>query len=154
MTIAGLDSSYDALTETVTMNGTTNVLTDASFLRVRTLTVATAGDTGYNEGSITASNNADSVVLDQIDPQENESHAACYTVPNGYTLYVTQAMATEASNKGSEFGFWVRVLNGLWTQKRAIVLLDSSIVLPMTLPMKKAATENNQPNVSNTQRWA
>lgn len=136
VTIAGLDGNYDPLSETVTLNGVANVLTDASFLRVFGLLVVTAGTTGYNEGTITASNNADSVVLDQIDPQENESHAAAYTVPAGYTAYIVQALATEASSKGSQFVFWVRAFGGLWTMKRTIVLLDNNIIVPMKLPMK------------------
>jgi len=136
VTIAGLDSDYDVLTETVTMNGQGNVLTTASFLRVSSVTVATAGDTGFNEGIITVSNNADSIVLDQIDVQENASLSAAYTVPNGYTAYITQAMATESSSKGCQFGFWIRTFGGLWTMKRSIVLLDSSIVLDMSMPMK------------------
>lgn len=113
-----------------------NVLTDASFLRVFNLTVVTAGSSGYNEGTITASNNADNAVLDQIDPVENVSNNACFTVPAGKTAYIVQAMATEASTKGSQFGFWLRPSGGLWAQKRTIVLLDSNIVLPIPVPMK------------------
>ena len=136
VTITGLDGDYAALSETVTMNGQSNVLTDASFLRVATISVTTAGATGYNEGTITVSNNADNTVLDQIDPMENESHCACYTVPAGYTAYIVQAMATEASSKGSQFGFWIRTFGGLWAMKRTIVMLDSNIVLPVPMPMK------------------
>lgn len=136
LTVTGLDGSYDALVETVTMNGTTNVLTDGSFLRVTNIAVATAGSTGYNEGTITISNNGDTAVLDQINPQVNASLSACYTVPNGYTAYAIQAMATESSSKGCEFGFWLRPLGGLWTMKRTIVLFDSSFMLPILLPMK------------------
>ncbi len=35
--ITGLDADYAEISETVTMNGQTNVLTDASFLRVTTI---------------------------------------------------------------------------------------------------------------------
>jgi hypothetical protein len=136
VTIDGLDDSYDPMSETVTMNGVANVLTDASFFRVQSATVATAGTTGYNAGTITISNNADAIVLETIEIQQNTSLAASYTVKNGYTAYVTQAMATEASLKGSQFGCWVRVFGGLWTMKRTIVLLESSIVLPILMPMK------------------
>jgi len=139
ITITGLDSNYDVLTEVVTMNGTTNVLTDESFLRINSVAVTTAGSTGYNEGTITISNNADNIVLEQIDPQRNASMAAAYTVPNCCTAYIVQAVATEGSSKGSEFGFWIRTFGGLWTQKRGIVLLDSNIVLPMFIPMKLPA---------------
>lgn len=136
VTITGLDANYDALAETVTMNGVGNVLTDASFLRVLTVTVVTAGATGYNEGTITVSNNGDTIVLDQIEVQQNESLAAVYTVAAGFTAYVVQAMATEASTKGSQFGFWVRTFGGLWTMKRTIVLVDSALPLPVPMPMK------------------
>ena len=136
VTITGLDDNYTAISETVVMNGVANVLTDASFFRILCLTVTTAGATGYNEGVITASNNADAIVLEQIEIQKNASLCACYTVPAGYTLYVTQAMATEASTKGSQLGLWVRAFGGLWTMRRTVALLDSGIVLPMTVPMK------------------
>lgn len=134
--IDGLDDNYAVIDETVIMNGGVNVLTDASFFRISCLTVTTAGTTGYNEGVITASNNADTIILEQIEIQKNASLCACYTVPAGYTLYITQAMATEASTKGSQLGFWARVFGGLWTMKRTVVLLDSGLVLPMTIPMK------------------
>lgn len=139
VTIIGLDDNYDVLTETVTMNGVANVLTDGTFLRVISLAVATAGSTGYNEGTITVSNNGDTIVLDQIQPQDNASLSAVYTVPNGYTAYIVQAMATEGSTKGSQFGFWIRTHGGLWAKKRTIVLLDSGIVVPMPMPMKLPA---------------
>ena len=45
-------------------------------------------------------------------------------------------MATESSTKGCNFGFWVRPFGGLWTKQRSVVLLDSNIVLPITVPMK------------------
>lgn len=137
--ISGLDTNYEALNEVVTMNGLVNVTTAASFLRVQSVTVMTAGTTGYNEGVITVSNNADTIVMDQIEVQENATLSAAYTVPADNTAYVTQAMATESSSKGCQFGFWIRPFGGLWIMKRSIVLLDSSIVLSMTMPMKLPA---------------
>ena len=135
VTISGLDANYVALSETVIMNGVANVLTDASFLRIQSVHVATAGTTGYNEGTITVSDFADAIVLDQIEIQENQSMAAAYTVPAGYMAYIVQALATESSSKGCEFGFWVRPFGGLWAQQRGIVLLDSGIVVPNWIPM-------------------
>ena len=136
LTITGLDNDYLEITDTITMDGTTNVLTNIAFLRINEFYVATAGTTGYNEGTISISNNADTIILEQIEPIENEAHCACYTVPAGHTAYIVQAMATEASSKGSFFNFWVRTFGGLWRSKRDIVLLDSVIVVPMAVPMK------------------
>jgi len=51
--IQGLDGSYDAVTETVTMTGTTPATTTATFLRVNRAMVKTAGSGGVNAGAIT-----------------------------------------------------------------------------------------------------
>jgi len=133
--VSGLDENYDRISETVVLNGTTNVMTDASFLRVLCLAVTAAGSTGSNEGTITVSNNADDTVLAQIEIGENNALCASYTVPNGYTLYIVQIMAAEGSNKGSQFAFWKRSHGGLWTIARRNVLLDDSIVLTMPMPV-------------------
>ena len=135
VTVSGLDANYDPLSETVTMNGVANVLTDASFLRVLCLSVVTAGTTGSNEGTITASNNAGAVILQQIEPNENECLCAAYTVPDGYILYIVQGLVTEGSTKGSQVAFWKRPFGGLWSIARTNVLLDSGLVTPMSLPM-------------------
>lgn len=137
--VSGLDGNYDSLSETVTMNGVANVLTDASFLRVLCLTVVTAGTTGSNEGTITASNNADTMVLQQIEPNENNCLCAVYTVPNDHIFYVVQGMVTEGSNKGSQVAFWQRPFGGLWQIARTIVVLDSGIIVPMQVPMPAPA---------------
>ena len=134
VTIIGLDGNYDMLEETVTMNGVGNVLTDASFLRVCSLVTATAGATGANEGTITASNNADTAVLAMMTPGENMSHSACLTVPDGYAAYIVQFTMGEASTKGCEIALWSRTEGGLWTKGQGIVLLDSAIPISLAMP--------------------
>ena len=136
ITVYGLDTNYAPISETVTMNGVANVLTDASFLRVSQLEVTTAGDTGYNEGEITASNNADTAILAQMDIMENLSHGAYYTVPTGRTLYIIHSVASEASTKGSAFTLWYRELDGLWRmEQNLMVALDSATPLPFPSPI-------------------
>jgi len=137
--IVGLDGNYAEISETVTLNGETNVLTTAYFLRVFDMVVLTAGSTGANEGLITASNTADDAVLREIEIGENNSLNACYTVPAGHVFYITQVMASEGSTKGSTLAFWRRPFGGLWTKIRSVVLLDSSIVLPVAVPMQVPA---------------
>ena len=51
--LQGLDSSWNLLTETITMNGTTAVTTTGSFLRIFRARVVTAGTSLRNEGDIT-----------------------------------------------------------------------------------------------------
>ena len=135
VTVAGLDDDYAVISEVVVMNGTTNVLTDAAFIRP-TLSVLTAGSSGNNEGTITASNNADDTVLSQIDPLEGESHCACYTVPAGYTAYIDHVVVSELSTKGSLFGVFIRPFGGLWKMKFGIGLIDDAIPVKRSVPIR------------------
>lgn len=50
--IYGLDANYEPINETVTMNGTTTVVTAKSYLRLNRGIVRTAGSSNINEGSI------------------------------------------------------------------------------------------------------
>jgi len=134
--VKGLDANYATIQETVTMNGQTHVLTDASFLRVTKCWVATAGTTGYNEGTITIKNNAEDNTLDQIEPQEAESHACMFTVPADQTAYFTFWSGSESSSKGCELAFWVREFGGIWRYKFGQVTLDNLWCCEFSLPYK------------------
>jgi len=134
--VVGLDADWKEYDETITMNGTTNVTTANSFIRVFYLEVVTAGATGANEGTITASNNADTTVLETMTIGENKSHSAVYTIPVGHVGYLVQFTAFEASSKGSRLAGWIRLQGGIWTLEREIVLLDSGVVVPLPVPMQ------------------
>lgn len=51
--VTGLDANRDIISETVTLNGVTPVNLTNNFFRVNSMTVVTAGSTGYNEGALT-----------------------------------------------------------------------------------------------------
>lgn len=51
--ISGLDSNYDVISETVTLNGTSAVQTVRSYLRVNSFLIMSAGSGKTNAGSIT-----------------------------------------------------------------------------------------------------
>lgn len=91
--ITGLDANYAEISETITMNGTTNVTTTNSYLRLNHMVVKTVGSNNRAVGEITASNNADTQVICSI-PEVysyslNNNTSTLYTVPAGKTLYVT-----------------------------------------------------------------
>lgn len=137
LTIVGLDSDYVALSETVDLAGLTDATTTASFLRVNSAYVATAGTDGYNAGEISIADDGDSdIIVTAMEAGHNNILSAHYTVPAGTTLYVVQATATDGSLKGCQFGFWVRVFGSVWRMMRTVLLLDDNIVLPAMMPMK------------------
>ena len=90
--INGLDSSYNSISETLTLtNGTTGVTTVKSYLRVQSLFVVD----GVNPvGTLTLGNAGKTVQYAVIGAGIGKSQMAIYTVPNGYTFYLTRVQAT------------------------------------------------------------
>lgn len=121
--IEGLDSNWDVLTETVSMNGTTNVTTTNSFLRVYRVRVVTAGSTGVNEGTITCTNTTSSNVIAQISVDNSgfgQSLMALYTVPAGKTAYLINFDFSSAKDNEHTFRLLSRdntVTDAAWNTK-------------------------------------
>ncbi len=101
VTIFGLDSSWDLQTETVTMNGTSNVATANTYWRIFRMFVASAGSSETNEGTVTATAQTDATVTAQINPENGQTLMAIYTVPADTTLYLSQAYATINKSGGT-----------------------------------------------------
>lgn len=101
--ISGLDASYNILTETVTLtNGATGVLTTGSFLRINSLALTR---TPMNAGVIFAGSSNKAIELAHIDIGAGRSQMTIYTVPNGYTFYLTQSNVY-TNQVGSQTGLY------------------------------------------------
>jgi len=98
--IDGLDANHVILQETVTMNGTTNVLTTGSYLRVNTMVVLTAGSSTWNEGAITATASSAATVQQKIGNTDSISKSSHYTVPAGKTFHVMKLEFNCSKNAG------------------------------------------------------
>ena len=81
--IEGCGANYVALTETIALNGTTNVTTTNSFLRINAMYVTN----GTNVGNITAK--ISSTTYAQINAGIGQTQMSIYTVPAGYTFYLS-----------------------------------------------------------------
>lgn len=91
--ITGLDANYVAQTETITLNGTTPVVSTKQFLRVNGALVMSkgTGTTAYatNVGDIDIKNNTTPTdILARIQAGSGISRSSVYTVPAGFTLAV------------------------------------------------------------------
>ena len=121
--IEGLDSSWDVLTETVTMNGTTPVVTTGLFLRVYRARVVTAGSSGTNEGTITFTNTTSSNIIAQISVDNSgfgQTLMACYTIPAGKTGYLISLDFSSSKDNEHTFKLLTRdntVTNAAWNTK-------------------------------------
>jgi hypothetical protein len=83
MLISGLDANFAPITESVALNGTTNVTTVQSFLRINSV-VTTAGNA---VGNVTFTSGA--TVIARVNAGIGQTQMSVYTVPAGYTLYLT-----------------------------------------------------------------
>jgi hypothetical protein len=100
--VAGLDSNYARISETITMNGQTAVTTTKSYLRILYVEVLTYGSGAAAAGNIyigtgTVTTGVPAVIYAQIDTTYNNFSFAGYTVPAGYTAYITSYTITSQS---------------------------------------------------------
>jgi hypothetical protein len=98
--ISGLDANYDIITETVVLtNGTTGVLSTKQFLRINNL--STVGSVNAI-GTIRAGSSDKTITLAGIVDGNGRSQMSIFTVPNGYTFYLSQVNLYTNSN-GSQY---------------------------------------------------
>lgn len=87
----GLDANYNQFVETVTLNGTTPVLTTKTdILRVNFFHVETVGTGEVAAGNISLQNVGGTVTYSLISAGFNTARTGVYTVPAGYTAYLAQ----------------------------------------------------------------
>jgi len=92
ITITGLDSSYNVLTENLVLNGTTGVTTVNSYFRINNIAVSVGSATNPT-GVITLATGGvtyaqiNTQVVNSVTTSVGTSQMAVYTVPNGYTFF-------------------------------------------------------------------
>lgn len=109
--IIGLDSDWNIVSETITLNGTTGVATTTVFRRAHTMFVTSAGSNDFNEGTITATHTTTtSNVFLTIIPEVSSSNFCVYTVPAnkiGIVVKYTGSIRRGASTS-VDGAFWIR----------------------------------------------
>ena len=98
--VTGLNGSHVLTTEVVTMNGTSNVLTSNSYLRIRSILVVTAGSGLANAGIITATASSAGTVQCTIAAGESLSQNSQYTVPAATTAYIIDIVFSTTKEGG------------------------------------------------------
>lgn len=115
--IDGLDADYVQQTEIVVLNnGVTGVLTTKLFLRINSISLTRAPN---NVGLIHASSSDKTITLAYIGTSANNStgrsQMTIYTVPAGYTFYLTQSnwYVNNTGNNTSFYRSWTQSPTGL-----------------------------------------
>lgn len=104
--VEGLDANHNEISETVTLNGQTAVLTTQFFLHINNAYVATAGsslsaagDIYFGDGVVTAG--VPTTVYDLIKFDYNQRITGSYTIPAGYTAYLSQGLFSAGQPGGN-----------------------------------------------------
>ncbi len=151
--IDGLDANYVPQTETVVLtNGTTGVLTTKEFLRINSIRLTRAPN---NVGLLHAGSSDKTITLAYIGTTANNSagrsQMTVYTVPAGYTFYLTQSNWYQGANQTAFYRSWTQSPEGLINIVLTFPLLDSynsTKVVPRPYPEKtdiqwQASVSNN-----------
>lgn len=151
--IDGLDANYVQQTETVVLtNGITGVLTTKQFLRINSISLTRAPN---NVGLIHAGSSDKTITLAYIGTTANNSagrsQMTVYTVPAGYTFYLTQSNWYINGNSPAAYRSYTQNPDGLVNIVLNFPILDqynSLKVVPRPYPEKtdiqwQASVPNN-----------
>ena len=132
--VQGLDENYLPLTETLTMNGNTNVVGSSSFLRVFRMRVVTAGTGEINAGNITASIGGSNVA--QILADKGQTLMAVYTIPAGKSGYLTKFQGSLSKNQEAVFKIRVKEFGNGFNVKGQFGTFSQSINYDYAVPLQ------------------
>ena len=104
--LEGLDANHDVISETVTLSGQTAVTTTKSYLHINNCYVASAGSGNsaagtvyFGTGVVTAG--VPATVYDVIQFDYNARITGSYTIPAGYTGYISQGLFSSGQSSGT-----------------------------------------------------
>lgn len=137
--INGLDANYDMITETVLLtNNSTGVLTTKQFLRINNL--STVGSVNA-VGTIHAGSSDKTITLAAIIDGAGRSQMTVYTVPRGYTFYLSQVniLTNQNGNQYTNYRSFTKSPSGLTTKILQFPLTsdyNSTKIVPRPYPEK------------------
>jgi hypothetical protein len=124
--ISGIDSTWNLMSELVTLNGTTVVQTANSFLRINAMSLTSPGtNQNTNIGTIFANNTS---VVGRINPNTSRMQNGWYSVPRGSSLYIQNinVFSGETKNGNTPSWFFYRVLTANAITGVALTVLTTS----------------------------
>lgn len=119
ITLLGLDSSYVRINETIQLDGQNPVETVNEYIRIHRAYIRHTGIHGVNEGEIYVGIGTPilGVIVNEylrIEKDEGQSHVAIYTIPLGYTGYITNIAFTSSEDRIVYFSLEKRLYDEGW----------------------------------------
>lgn len=139
--ILGLNANYVEVMETIGLGGQDPVTTDSSYLRIFRAIIKTAGGSGWNEGTIYVGTGAvvagvPTNVFTSIEPFNNQTLQAFYTIPAGKTGYITKWYMTIGNGKELTSFLVVRPLGEVFQVKQEFILYQTPFAIDFTVPLE------------------
>lgn len=135
--LQGLDTDYNEIQSTVTLNGTTPAAVPIQFFRLNSASIVTAGTSQVNVGDITIRNSGAGTIRGVMPATIGNLRQCVYTVPAGYKLAIYSVLGSinriDTSDRWATIESWVRV-NGVVTQPAEASISASSSFQDNFLP--------------------
>jgi hypothetical protein len=131
--LIGLNSSYDEITENITMNGVNIVNSTKSYIRLQHAKVLTSGSAETNKGDITVRQSITTAnIFCKMPTGYGHTMVMVYTVPRGYNLCLNSyTMSLSSKNSGNvqvrllakpyNQTWYVLAENGLYTSGNSFI---------------------------------
>lgn len=141
--VSGLDQNWNEASETVSLNGQTEVLTTTTFIRVNRAYVATAGSGGTAAGDIyvgtgTVTVGVPATIYAKITLGQNQTLMALWTIPAGYTGYILKAnlgTGTPNANQYLVARFVQRPFGGVFRTSAKITIQSGEVPFIFQVPV-------------------
>lgn len=130
LTIEGLDTSYNFVSETLTLTGT-STSGSQTFHRINR---AYYTDTNTNANDITVS--IGGTVVTRVDAEYGQTLQALYTIPANKTGYLLQVSASASKNHETLLGMFQRPFGATWRVAQTMALYQSNQSLEFAVPIK------------------
>jgi len=145
-----LDSNYNVVNQTVTLNGTSVVsVPGGPYLRVNLAQVMTAGSGQTNAGNITVRVASAGATQSVILAGASIAQSSVFTVPAGYTLYVTKFVYIIVDNAASnDFVTIATIINtpagnpaNFLSTQRFVITQQAQVPFELSAPFPIIVTE-------------
>ena len=124
ITISGLNGTYYAIEETVTLNAGSPPTTNESFIRINRAFVVDSGSSLTNENDIVITATTGGSVQGNIQSGEGQTQKTQYTIPEGFTGYLISGYFTTDSGQHVNGQLLVKNYNESWRVKHETIILD------------------------------
>jgi len=148
--VEGLDSNYNDINETVTLDGTTAVDLSLTYLRINRMTTVTAGSGNSNAGTITLRLDGAGVSQSIMEIGANRSQDGVFTVPNTKTAFILATYVSIGKGNDIIMKIYRTSEGGVPIERIQLQPYQNNFYLTFPIPIKIVAKTDTEFTASST----